>query len=108
MRSRERLLSVVKAEKPDHIPLYCWVFGVAAPRHLRWIQKGREVIHWYTMRLEHIHALPEPWDVKQDFERVNRWLSLGLDDVLDVSVPWSVHSDVKVRDWRKPPSTGQP
>jgi hypothetical protein len=108
MRSGERLLSVIKGEKPDHIPLYCWVFGFTAPKHLRWIQKGREVIHWYTMRLEHIHRLPQPWDVKQDFERVNRWLSLGLDDVLDVSIPWSVHPDVKVRDWRKPPSTGEP
>ncbi|MBA7648027.1 hypothetical protein ES703_55807 [subsurface metagenome] len=108
MRSRERLLSAIKGERPDHIPLYFWVFGFAAPKHLRWIQKGREIIHWYTMRLEHIHTLPEPWDVKQDFERVNRWLSLGLDDVLDVSVPWSVHPDVKVRDWHKPPSTGEP
>lgn len=108
MRSRERLLSVIKGEKPDHIPLYCWVFGFTAPKRLRWIQKGREVIHWYTMRLEHIHTLPEPWDVKQDFERVDRWLSLGLDDILDVSVPWSVHPEVTIRDWRKPPSTEEP
>ena len=108
MRSRERLLSVIKGEKPDHIPLYCWVFGFTAPRHLRWIQKNHEGIHWYTMRLEHIHTLPEPWDVKQDFERVNRWLSLGLDDVLDVSVPWGVHPDVKARDWHEPPSAEEP
>jgi hypothetical protein len=108
MRSRERLLSVIKGEKPDHIPLYCWVFGFTAPRHLRWIQRNHEVIHWYTMRLEHIHTLPEPWDVRQDFERAKQWLSLGLDDALDVALPWSVHPDVKVRDWRKPPSTGEP
>ena len=108
MRSRERLLSVIKGEKPDHIPLYCWVFGFTAPKHLRWIQRNHEVIHWYTMRLEHIHTLPEPWDVRQDFERAKQWLSLGLDDALDVALPWSVHPDVKVRDWRKPPSTGEP
>ncbi len=108
MRSRERLLSVIRGEKPDHIPLYCWVFGFTAPKHLRWVQEGREVIHWYTMRLEHIHKLPQLWDVRQDFERVKQWLSLGLEDVLDVSVSWSVHPDVKVRDWRKPPSTGEP
>ncbi len=108
MRSRERLLSVTRGEKPDHIPLYCWVFGFTAPKHLRWIQRNHEVIHWYTMRLEHIHTLPEPWDVRQDFERVKQWLSLGLDDALDVALPWSVHPDVKVRDWRKPPSTGEP
>ena len=104
MKSRERLLTVIKGEKPDHIPLYCWVFGFTAPKHLRWIRDEREVVHWYTMRLEHIHTLPEPWDIKQDFERVNRWLSLGLDDVLDISVPWSVHPEVKIRDWNEPPS----
>jgi len=108
MKSRERLLAVIKGEKPDHIPLYCWVFGFTAPKHLCWIRDGREVIHWYTMRLEHIHTLPEPWDIKQDFERVKRWLSLGLDDVLDVSVPWSVHPEVKIRDWNEPPSNEEP
>ncbi len=107
MRSRERLLSVIKGERPDHIPLYCWVFGFTAPKHLRWSEKGHEVTHWYTMRLEHIHTLPESWDIKQDFKRVDRWLSLGLDDVLDVSVPWRVHPDVQVRDWREPPSDKQ-
>ncbi len=101
MRSRERLLAAIKGEKPDHIPLYSWVFGFTAPRHLRWSEKGREVTHWYTMRLEHLHTLPEPWDIKQDFKRVDRWLSLGLDDVLDVSVPWSMHPDVQTRDWRE-------
>ena len=108
MRSRERLLATIGGERPDHIPLYCWVFGFTAPKHLRWTRDSREVAHWYTMRLEHIHTLPEPWDVKDDFERVDRWLSLGLDDVLDVSVPWSVHPDVKIRDWCKPPSAEEP
>ena len=42
------------------------------------------------MRLEHIHTLPEPWSVEHDFERVRRWLSLGLDDVLEVSPPWGL------------------
>jgi len=37
------------------------------------------------MRLDHIHTLPQPWDVSQDFKRVEAWLSLGIDDVLDVS-----------------------
>lgn len=108
MRSRERLLTVIKGEKPDHIPLYCWVFGFNAPRHLRWTRNGREITHWYTMRLEHIHTLPEPWDVREDFERVKRWLSLGLDDVLDISVPWSVHPEVEIKDWKEPPSNKEP
>jgi len=104
MRSRERLLAIINGEKPDHIPLYCWVFGFTAPKHLRWMRDGRQITHWYTMRLEHIHTLPQPWDVRDDFKRVERWLSLGLDDVLDVSVPWSIHPDVKIRDWRESPS----
>lgn len=108
MRSRERLLSIIKGEEPDHIPLYCWVFGFTAPEHLRWKENSREVVHWYTMRLEHIHTLPEPWDVRQDFKRVDRWLSLGVDDVIDVSVPWGVHSDVRIRDWKESSSAKEP
>ena len=104
MDSRMRLLTAISGEEPDHVPLYCWVFGFKAPKNLRWTEKGREVTHWYTMRLEHIHTLPKKWDIQQDFLRVDRWLSLGLDDVLDVSVPWSVHPDVKIRDWQQPPS----
>ena len=104
MRSRERLLATIKGEKPDHVPLYCPVFGFTAPKHLRWSENNREVAHWYTMRLEHIHTLPEPWGIKQDFKRVSRWFSLGVDDVLDVSVPWSMHPGVQIRDWREPPS----
>jgi len=60
------------------------------------------------MRLEHIHTLPQLWDVEQDFLRVDRWLSMGLDDVLEVSAPWSVHPDVKVRDWKEPPTSSEP
>jgi hypothetical protein len=60
------------------------------------------------MRLEHIHTLPQKWDIQQDFLRVDRWLSLGLDDVLDVSVPWSVHPDVTIREWKQPPSAQKP
>jgi len=108
MRSRERLLSVIRGEKPDYIPLHCGVVGWTAPKHLRWTREGREVVNWQTMRFEHIHTLSEPWDVKQDFKRVDRWLSLGLDDVLDISVPWNVHPAVQIRDWREPPSDKEP
>lgn len=106
MRSRTRLLTTIKGQEPDHVPLYCWVFGFT--KHLRWRQKGREVSHWYTMRLEHIHTLPQPWNIEGDFLRVDRCLSMGLDDVLEVSVPWSIHPDVKVRDWKEPPTTSEP
>ena len=108
MTSKERMITAIKGEEPDRVPLYCWVFGLTAPDYLRWREEGREFLHWYTMRLEHIHTLPEPWDLSQDFKRVERWLSLGLDDVLDVSVPWSVHPDVQIRDWQEPPSEREP
>ena len=88
--------------------MICPCFGFIAPPHLRWNEDGREVVHWYTMRLEHIHTLPEPWSVKHDFQRVRQWRSLGLDDVLDVSPPWSMHSEVRVRDWQEPPTSTEP
>ncbi len=64
MDSRTRLLTTIMGDEPDHVPLYCWVFGFAPPEHLRWTSAGREVLHWYTMRLEHIHTLPQSWDIK--------------------------------------------
>lgn len=108
MKSRTRLLTAIRGEKPDHVPLYCPVFGFAPPKHLHWSQEGREVIHWYTMRLEHIHTLPQEWNIVKDFKRVDRWLSLGLDDVLDVSIPWSVNPNVIVKDWKKTASAEEP
>ena len=71
-------------------------------------KNGRDVPFWYTMRLEHIHTLPEPWTVQDDFQRVLRWFSLGLDDVLEVSPPWSAHPDVTFRDWQEPPTPSEP
>ncbi len=108
MNSRERMLTAIGRGVPDHVPLYCWCFGASPPPTLRWRRGRREVPHWYTLRLEHIHTLPEPWGVEDDFERVRRWFSLGLDDVLDVSMPWSIHPSVRIRDWQGPPSAVQP
>jgi len=101
MDSRTRLLTAIKGDEPDHVPLYCWYFGFTPPEYLRWITAGEEILHWYTMRLEHIHTLPQPWDLEQDFKRVDKLLSIGLDDILEISVPWSLHPDVKVRDSRE-------
>lgn len=108
VNSRERLLTAISGGKPDHVPFYCWCFGFAPPSRLRWHRAGREVAHWYSMRLEHIHTLPQPWTVEDDFERVRRWLGLGLDDVLEVSVPWSMHPEVRIRDWQEPPDASEP
>ena len=108
MNSRERLLTTISHREPDHVPLLCWCFGFAPPPHLRWREKGREVRYWYTMRLEHIHTLPEPWGIEQDFQRVRRWLALGLDDVLEVSPSWGIHPEVRIRDWQEPPTPAEP
>lgn len=101
MNSKERVLAAINRETVDHIPLYSWCFGFSPPEHLRWKKNGEEVKYWYTMRLEHIHTLPQAWGIEDDFKRVKAWLNLGVDDVLDVSPPWSIHPDVKIKDWRK-------
>jgi len=98
MNSRERMLAAIGGEKVDHAPLYAWVFGFKAPEHLAWSREGIKRNFWYTGRLEHLHKLPQAWNVEDDFKRAETWLSLGMDDVLDVSVPWSrdarvTHSD---------------
>jgi hypothetical protein len=104
MNSRERMLTAISGQRPDHIPLYCWCFGFAAPPHLRW----DGLPYWYTLRLEHIHTLPQRWTLADDFARVRRWLSLGQDDVLEVSPPWGIHPDVRIRDWKESLTVGQP
>lgn len=101
LTSRERILGVIEGKKVDHIPLYSWVFGFNPPEYLRWKRNGREVEYWYTLRMEHIHTIPEQWDIYDDFNRVNAWLNLGCDDMLDVSIPWSIHKDVSIKDWQE-------
>jgi hypothetical protein len=98
MNSRERLRSAWDGKGTDHIPLTFQCFGNPVPKHLRWCngERGeeREVPRWYTKRLEHIHTLPVSWSLEDEFRRVQAWLSLGVDDLIDVSVPWSVHPQV--------------
>jgi len=108
MTSRERMMAAIRKEVPDHLPMYCWCFGFPAPPHLRWQRDGRDVPFWYTMRLEHLHTLPHPWTLQDDFDRVLRWFSLGLDDVLEVSPPWGMHPEVTFRDWQESPSGAEP
>lgn len=101
LTSRERLIKTIEGKEVDHTPLYSWVFGFSPPQHLRWKRDEEEVKYWYTMRLEHIHALPRKWDLEDDFKRVKTWLNLGIDDVLDVSFPWSINPEVKMKDWKE-------
>jgi len=54
--------------------------------------------------MEHIHTLRSPWTLEDDFARVLAWRRWGVDDVLDVSVPWSVAGGVEVTDTVEPGS----
>ncbi|MBN1341702.1 MAG: hypothetical protein JXQ73_03430 [Phycisphaerae bacterium] len=108
MTSRERLLTAINGGRPDHVPLVCRVFGFAAPPELQWSRDGRPEPFWYTGRLEHIHTLPQPWRVEHDFKRVDAWLSLGVDDVIEVSLPWRIDPRVTARDFTVPASADCP
>jgi len=98
MTSRERILAACRGEPGDHVPLVAWCFGLPAPDKLKWETNGREVTYWYSKRLEHIHTLPHPWELEDEFKRAEAWLSLGIDDVLEVSVPWSRDPEVTFTD----------
>jgi len=100
MDSKNRILSVLNDLPPDHIPLTTWCFGFQADPSLRWARQGIERSFWYSLRMEHIHNLPQVWDLEDDFRRVLAWQSLGIDDLLDVSVPWSCDPDVTWEDTR--------
>jgi hypothetical protein len=72
--SRERMLAVLRYEKPDHVPLLFNAFGFVPP-------SGK------------------PWTSKADEARF--WLSLGVDAWLGISPPVSFHPDVTVREWEE-------
>jgi hypothetical protein len=107
MTSRERILAAWTGSGCDHPPFSAWCFGFRPPASLRWRRNGREVERWYTMRLEHIHTLPQPWELEDDFQRVRAWQCLGLDDLLEVSVPWGRSPEVRWRDSVLPPGGGE-
>jgi sugar phosphate isomerase/epimerase len=77
------------------VPLTTWCFGLPVPPALQWTgADGRPVTHWYSLRMEHIHTLPQPWTLEDEIRRVRAWQSLGVDDIIDVSVPWSMDPEV--------------
>ncbi|MFC1558331.1 uroporphyrinogen decarboxylase family protein [candidate division KSB1 bacterium] len=93
MTSKERLLSVWSGNKPDHIPLTTQCFGFKPKEELTWERNGKPVKRWYTKRLEHIHTLPQNWEVEDDFRRALTWKQLGIDDIIDISIPWSINPE---------------
>jgi hypothetical protein len=98
MTSRERLLAAIRGAGADHVPLTTWCFGLPAPARARWTTGGRDVPFWYSMRLEHIHTLPHPWTLADEFRRALAWRDFGVDDWLEVSVPWSMDPEVTFED----------
>jgi hypothetical protein len=98
MTSKERILAAINGTKADHVPLTTWCFGFSPPQRLRWERNGHDVRYWYSKRMEHIHTMEQPWTLGDDFRRVQAWLSLGIDDILDVSVPWGRDPEVLWRD----------
>ena len=98
MKSRARLFAAWNGTKMDHVPLTTWRFGLPVPSSLRWKNEGGEVRYWYSNRMEHLHTLPFTWTLQDDFNRALAWRSLGIDDILDVSVPWSADPRVTWKD----------
>jgi len=101
MNTMERIRCAWQGRTPDHVPLTTWCFGLPVPASLRWKNAGGEVKYWYSKRMEHLHTLPFPWELQDDFKRALAWRSLGVDDILDVSVPWSPDPRVEWRDSRR-------
>jgi len=103
----ERILSAWEGKSADHVPLTTWCFGLPVPRALQWKNAEGEVRYWYSKRMEHLHTLPFSWTLQDDFNRALAWRSLGVDDILDVSVPWSVDPRVEWTDSRRPQGSGE-
>ncbi len=72
LSSRDRMLAVLRREKPDHVPLFFNCFGFVPPPHLRW---------------------------SNDIEEAQAWLSIGVDYWLWTGVPLRHSPDVAVREW---------
>ena len=74
MTSRERVLTAFRYGQPDHVPLVFNVFGFEPPPHLAW---------------------------SNQVEMAERWLSLGVDALLEVHLPHVFHPEVRVRAWEE-------
>ena len=105
MTSKERIQAAWEGHAADHLPLTTWCFGLPVPPEVSWRRGEEPVRYWYSLRMEHLHTLPEPWTLEDDFQRVLAWQRLGVDDLLEVSVPWSVHPGVTWQDSRVEPRT---
>ena len=103
MNSRQRIHAALNGEPADHTPLTTWCFGFPAPAAHRWTTDGEDRPCWYSQRLEHLHKLPHGWTVEDEFRRAAAWQAMGIDDILEVSVPWGQSDAVKYSDAVLPP-----
>ena len=74
MTSRERLMSAMRYQEPDHVPLLFNVFGFQPPEGLAW---------------------------SNEYEEAQRWLSLGVDATLRHDAQTGFHPDVQVCSWEE-------
>jgi len=81
MHPRERLLRTIACEQADRVPIYFRLFGFRPPPHLAW---------------------------KDQFERVKRWHSLGVDEFLGAKAPTVQHPEVTSRSWQEAPTADMP
>jgi hypothetical protein len=94
MTSKERIKAAWEGKSADHVPLTTWCFGLPVPSNIQW---GKQR-YWFSQRMEHLHTLTFPWDLEDEFNRIKAWQTLGVDDMVDVSVPWGISSDVTWKD----------
>ena len=98
MTTKERIVAALTGKPADHTPLTAWCFGFQAPDWLRWQRAGRDVSFWFSKRLEHLHTLPHAWDLQDEFNRCLAWRSVGMDNMVEISVPWSRVPGVTAKD----------
>ena len=67
LSSKDRMLMAIDHEEPDHVPLVLRPFGRKPPPHLGW---------------------------RDEIERADKFLSLGIDDTISIGVPFRYHPDV--------------
>lgn len=73
--SRERMISALKCQNTDHVPFSPFIVQGA------WMEK------------------PLFW--RNQFDRAEQMLDLGLDPIIDIWLPWpQIHKDVEIREWR--------
>jgi len=74
--SRDRVIAAVNCEEPDRVPIYL------RPFERNYLMDNSKV-----------------W--RSQFERVEMFLSLGLDDILSIQTPLTMSSEVEVRVLRR-------